>query len=111
MDRQRQQTVALTLICMNKNSVVILDENYMNMGVPQRSVLGLALLYVNHIDPVVITYADDFSIVLYGSDNRSIIHNCTDSLKQVISFFNILKLFKNYSKKYVFLLHNIQNKC
>jgi hypothetical protein len=81
------------------------DENILEYGVSQGSVLGpiLLLLYINEvcdlkIDEKIITYADDTCLLLSDNSWEEVNHKSIKKLNLINSCLKKIDLFLNYDK-------------
>lgn len=116
--KDRQQYVSIQHSYENKVSKVKSGVSFLNMGVPQGSILGpvLFILYVNELNSVLCNeffsmYADDLSTITSDCKENILIDKCNNVIGKISTFFNQHHLYLNSDKTQLIQFHNRQKNC
>lgn len=116
--KNRRQFVSIHHINDRGSREVSSSMQYVNVGVPQGSVLGpvLFILYINDIIRCSTAgvywtlFADDTSLIISHKDSNEIGRRCNVALADLCRWFSVNSLFLNFDKTFYLRFHTYQNR-
>lgn len=110
----RKQFTQITRICpkINKEVNFTSEKRYVNLGVPQGSVLGplLFIIYINDLPKIIkqptFLFADDCTIVFNDKDRMTLEQDINEAIEKIIEWTTSNNLKLNFDKTNLMIFRN-----